>query len=190
MNKKIFLLLLAFLSCTSHAILATTTPLHLAAHQGHASHIVKLLRHGALINAQDYAQRTPLHEAARQGHMLCVEKLLENGAMIDIQDIDEQAPLHLAAMQGRTSIVIKLLEHQANVDACGTYFAWTALHHAANKGQYECVKALVERGATIDSKNSCGETPHDIAEEKGYRLITQYLHKQAQQRLNHNASTN
>lgn len=54
-----------------------TTPLHLAALQGHPPMIVLLLANGASVNAEDVDGQTPLFVAAAAGHADAVQALLD-----------------------------------------------------------------------------------------------------------------
>ena len=56
------------------------TPLHRAAHNGHAFTCDLLISHGAEVNAQTKWGSTPLHYAASNGHALTVRLLLSRGA--------------------------------------------------------------------------------------------------------------
>ena len=54
-------------------------------------------------------------------------------------------------------------------------FGSTPLHFAANWGQFEIVKILVEAGAWVNASNRRGATPLHAAGVKGHREIFQYL---------------
>lgn len=56
------------------------TPLHRAAHNGHAFTCDLLISHGADIDAQTRWGSSPLHYASSNGHALCVRLLLSRGA--------------------------------------------------------------------------------------------------------------
>lgn len=56
------------------------TPLHVAAHYGHANMVRFLLSHEANVKATSALGYTPLHQAAQQGHTNVVNILLENSA--------------------------------------------------------------------------------------------------------------
>ena len=77
-----------------------TTPLHLAAYNGHKDALVIMLA-----QAQDGADRvdsegrTPLHLAAHTGQAACVELLLDQGSHVTRQDPRGRTPVHCAAAQ-------------------------------------------------------------------------------------------
>ena len=51
----------------------------------------------------------------------------------------------------------------------------TALHLAANKGYYEIVQALINRGALVDARDEQGATPLHLAANNGYLIVVQEL---------------
>jgi hypothetical protein len=70
-----------------------TTPLLVAARQGHAGIVTLLLAHGAPVDAPDPSGDTPLHLAARYGHDEVVT-VLANGADVNAEGRDGLTPLN------------------------------------------------------------------------------------------------
>ena len=50
-----------------------------------------------------------------------------------------------------------------------------SIHEAAEEGQIETVKALLVAGADTEARNKCGETPLDIARERGKTEVVEIL---------------
>ena len=50
-----------------------------------------------------------------------------------------------------------------------------ALHDAANLGKKDICELLVENGINVNQRNDKGKTALDIAIEKGYDEISEYL---------------
>jgi len=52
---------------------------------------------------------------------------------------------------------------------------WTALHHAAFKGQKEVAELLIDKGADVNAKDKNGGTPLHIASSRGQKEIAELL---------------
>ena len=65
------------------------TALHLAAFQGHAMVVSKLIELGADPNKQTTTGTTPLHYAAAYGHFAAISYLMQLGADRSIKNVDE-----------------------------------------------------------------------------------------------------
>ncbi len=119
---------------------------------------------------------TPLHLACFFGHPDVVKALLDRGAPVNpVADNPMQVrPLHSAAAHhdARTSLVIcgMLIEHGADVNAI-QQGGFTALHAAAQQGNLELVKLLVDSGADPSMKTEAGKEASDIGRESGHEEI-------------------
>lgn len=88
------------------------TPLHLAAHFGHAAAVRVLLAHGADVHAvsTNATANTALHAAlAGTGDAATVDLLLAHGADAGARGAGGWTPLHLAASRGNVALVQRLL---------------------------------------------------------------------------------
>uniref|UniRef100_A0A8D2PFT1 Proteasome 26S subunit, non-ATPase 10 n=1 Tax=Zosterops lateralis melanops TaxID=1220523 RepID=A0A8D2PFT1_ZOSLA len=94
---------------------------------------------------------TPLHIAASAGRDEIVKALIAKGAHVNAVNQNGCTPLHYA-------IAIMLLENGANPDATD-HFESTPLHRAAAKGNLKMVQILVQHNATVDIRDSEGNTP-------------------------------
>ncbi|KAK3236814.1 hypothetical protein CYMTET_53067 [Cymbomonas tetramitiformis] len=170
-----------------------STPLYVAAYNGHQEVVVKLVELGANIHAADEGLRmqlavppchggyaddelvwqdgyTPLHDAARNGHQEMVVKLVELGANIHTAAKAGLTPLHAAACNGHQEVVVKLVELGANIHAADETGS-TPLHDAARNGHQEVVVKLVELGANIHAANKDGRTPLHAAACNGHQEV-------------------
>ena len=87
---------------------------------------------------------------------------------------DQQVEYTDALGTGNIKVVKKYLDNGVGVNE--QFFAWSALHIAANKGQLEVVKLLVERGADLNYKHPITKmTPLAMAALDGYTDIVDYL---------------
>ncbi|CAH1251072.1 ANK1 [Branchiostoma lanceolatum] len=128
-----------------------TTPLHLAAENGHQETVSALLAADADVNVLDRQQTTPLHLAAREDHPETVSALLAAGADVNAQDWRQWTSLHLAAENGHHETVSALLTAGADVnvqDCVGR----NPLHYATEREHSKCVEVLLEHGAVKDIK--------------------------------------
>lgn len=120
-----------------------TSPLHMAAQNGHLSTAEVLLRAGISRDARTKVDRTPLHVAAQEGHLDLVELLLKHSADIEAKDMLRMTPLHWAVERGHLDVINCLLRWGADVSACSK-FDKSPLDIALDNDQVEVVRVLQE----------------------------------------------
>ena len=115
--------------------------------------VVDALIKGGLVDLNVHPQNglTPLKVAIETMDRNVVAHLLDKGAGIDDAGSDDWSPLHAAIDM---EVEIALFE----LDTHGTSFAPSSTISAL----------LLERGADPKAKNSRGETPLDLARERGH----------------------
>ena len=110
-----------------------------------------------------YAGRTLLHEAAAAGNPAMVELLLSLGIDPNVPDVGGHTPLYAVsnecALERAATVVRALVKAGADVDASDGAKRCTALHMAARRGNVELAGALLDCGATLEARDSAGETP-------------------------------
>jgi ankyrin repeat protein len=126
-----------------------STPLIVAASQGHIRVIAFLLDKGADIQAVNAWGGTALLAAIVGGHSEAANLLIEKGADVNTPS-RFGPPLHLAVNRGNVDIIQKLIGAGADIDAVNASSGWTALHMAAVAGRYEAAKVLVENGIDLN----------------------------------------
>lgn len=154
------------------------TAIFLAAEENRVDTLREILGHPDakhLINESDRYEDTPLHVAAMKGYATVVETLLNHGARIDSRNEDENTPLHLAAKNGKIRTVIELVKRDPSIVNDEDEASNTPLHLAAIEGHVKCCKALLERGAEVDARNSYLWTPLDCAAAKGHTKVAALL---------------
>jgi ankyrin repeat protein/8-oxo-dGTP pyrophosphatase MutT (NUDIX family) len=113
-----------------------------------------------------------------------ISACLKKGANINACfDGDGMNALHLAAKEGDAESVRFLLEQGADVNAkvsCSQpklhiYQNQTAMHLAAMNGHFAVVEQLITAKALVDCKDSQGNTPYFVVEDKRERGIKSYV---------------
>ncbi|KAJ5074031.1 ankyrin repeat-containing protein [Anaeramoeba ignava] len=131
------------------------TALHQAVVGQSAESIMYLLDHGANINAQNSRGFSPIFLAVRYESLQLVSILLEKGAQIDIMNWQGTSLLHFASIIGNRSCVDALLNHpemtQDTINKCKTD-GKTPLHLAAQSGNLDVIKLLIQHGARVNEK--------------------------------------
>lgn len=127
------------------------SPLHLAAHYGHADTVALLLHNNAPVDQRSKNQmaNTALH-AALAG-----------------QDARK-----------RGEVARMLIDAGADVNAT-QHGGWAPIHEAAMVGDRALVDFLLAKGAAPSVKNDAGVTPAAIARERGHGALADYLEQRA-----------
>ena len=137
------------------------TALALSATNGHESIAAMLLNAGASVETRDARGQTPLLLAINNSHSAIAKLLLSKGANPSVPDQKDYTPL--MGSVGNADMVRALLAHGAKVNAVekGNFDErnWTALMHAAARGNVDSVTALIKAGADLHARDDRGRTP-------------------------------
>lgn len=87
----------------------------------------------------------------------------------------ESAEIHEACREGDTDRVRYLLDADPDIVNLADERACLPLHFAADVGQVECIKLLLERGADIEAVDVDGDTPLHWAAFRGHTDAIEYL---------------
>ena len=128
-----------------------STPLHLAAKNGHLDVTRELLRRNCPVNLGRYGFR-PLYWAAERGHTEVVEELIKNGARIHMHLVSPRlgSPLHLAAKNGHLETV-RLLLRKGCLPNAKDVSGQTAIYYAIERAHFGVALELFLSGALIYS---------------------------------------
>jgi ankyrin repeat protein len=136
---------------------------------------ILLTRGHANPDARDRAQigdgRSALHLAAANGSMELVAILIAAGADPNGKNRVGETALHFAAAHGHLETARYLLAHGARLNSRSRYTRMTPVMAAAESGQPEVVKLLIERRANVNERNTFGDTPLTMARGRGRRVI-------------------
>ncbi|NXV08169.1 FEM1B protein, partial [Cettia cetti] len=162
-----------------------STPLIIAARNGHAKVVRLLLEHYRVHTQQTGTVRfdgfvidgaTALWCAAGAGHFEVVKLLVSHGANVNHTTVTNSTPLRAACFDGRLDIVKYLVENNANISIANKYDN-TCLMIAAYKGHTDVVRYLLEQRADPNAKAHCGATALHFAAEAGHLEIVRELVK-------------
>jgi ankyrin repeat protein len=125
-----------------------------AAYTGNLLEVEKLLAKNADIHFKTYLDQTLLHAAAFGGNQAIVQLFLQKG--LDVKAIDKsgQTPLHAAAAGRGSGAIDLLIASGADLEAIDRPrhdTGQTALNIAAESGNSEAMKALINRGAKVNN---------------------------------------
>lgn len=156
------------------------TPLHIAAFGGHHAAMKALVASGADPNALENDRYDIVTIAAVANDIKTLELSLSLGCRADnITSPYDGTALIAAAHLGHTEVVEILIRAGAPLDHINN-LGWTALIEAIVLGNGGCkhidtVKALVEAGSDLNISDRNGQTPMDLAKERGYSKIVELL---------------
>ena len=150
----------------------------LAVRGNQAAEVQRLLAQGANPNADriaGYEGRPALFHAATFGYVEIGRMLIDRGANVNFgADRGAVTPLMLAALNASAPMVALLIERGAAVDA--TAAGATALTEAAQRGDPEVLRLLLEAGADPNVPMPDGRTPLCYAKGQGYDQAAELLH--------------
>ena len=147
------------------------TPLMLAAHNGHAEVVRRLVELGSDAGIRDARGRTALHHGAEGGNAQVVEALISGGADADNLDSFGESALHLAAARGHAESVEILLDAGVSPSLHDGMFGSTPLHKAARGNHADAARALLMGGADPDAPNQDGRSALHTAAAYGHAEV-------------------
>ncbi len=154
------------------------SPLSIAALNGSLESLKILLEHHAAVSEEN--QCPSIEIAARKGQLEILKLLFKSRKNSGLKSNCGEKAILDASVFGQTEIVDYLLKHEF-IPEQQTDTSVYALDHAIDKGYFEIVKLLLERGVKVNSSSSV--KPLVTASRKGNLEIVRLL-------LNHGANPN
>ncbi|WP_353285322.1 ankyrin repeat domain-containing protein [Wolbachia endosymbiont (group A) of Beris morrisii] len=122
---------------------------------------------GASLDAKDEYGRTSLYWASWNGNLDAVKYLIGKGASIHAEDKDGKTPLDIAIDQKHDSVAVYLQQTQLGLNK--------QLLVAVRGNDFNKVKDLVSKGASVDTKDSDGWTLLHHTARRGYLEVAEFL---------------
>ena len=154
------------------------TPLHSAAADGEKEIVELLIVAGADVNVRDKEGYNSLHRATYERHKNVVELLIAKGTDVNAKTNQGETPLDMAVVVGNNKIADLLRKHGGKT----IHLQYNSLHEAAEAGEIEDVKKLLDLGRDInllDGTDKTGNvyhwTPLHFAAEEGHKEVAELL---------------
>ncbi|XP_025790454.1 ankyrin repeat and SOCS box protein 11 isoform X2 [Prionailurus viverrinus] len=150
-------------------LLALKTLIAQACLGGHVACAKALLEKGAHVNGVTVHGATPLFNACRSGSAACVHVLLEFGAKAQLE-AHLASPIHEAVKRGHRECMEILLANNVNIDQEVPQLG-TPLYVACTYQRVDCVKKLLELGASVDRGQSLDTPLHAAARQSSVEVV-------------------
>ncbi|XP_059607389.1 tyrosine-protein kinase Shark isoform X2 [Phlebotomus argentipes] len=150
--------------------------LHRATKEGNYTVVSELLKCGYRnIDAKNQDGQTAVHLACQYADAAILQKIIECNANVNFRDIKGNTPLHYACRSQPAAVIKLLIDSNANIQARNNETGCVPLHDAAEHGNLDAVKVLLEASAPLRPRSACGELPIDFARDKGHSHVVEYL---------------
>ncbi len=157
-------------------------PIHFVARNGNIAAMDALVKHGADVNISSDVRYNypPAYYAVEEGHLDMLKWLKNNGAdMKAVIGIEQGSLLHTVVSAEKEDLkIIDFLVNECGVSINrGNEYGTTPLMRAADKGNYDMAKKLIELGADVRTGNPSGMSALSFAAANGHDKIVELLIK-------------
>jgi ankyrin repeat protein len=162
----------------NHARETGETPLMTCAAAGAVEAVEALLRAGAGVNAQELEEgQTALMWAAARRHSQVIRELIAHGADVHARsrEIPEPEPYLIAMPENETVLGTNYPPTVRFPELTGGF---TALHFAAQQGDVDSARLLLQAGADVNSPHPEHGSPLVIAIASGHEQLAMFLLEQ------------
>nr|KAG5694252.1 hypothetical protein BaRGS_021567 [Batillaria attramentaria] len=166
------------------------TPVHLASANGHLRVLKLLLKNGFHVDVADSKGRTPLMLASAAGYLEIVQELIKQRAEVKAVSYAQQTALSRSCENGFVEIFKMLLQYDTRINR--EYGLNKSIHYyggsdhvfvekatllfiASYGGFREIVTVLLNNNASVDTKNTAGDTALGTASYKGRKDLVELL---------------
>ena len=116
-----------------------------------------------------------MFRAAAEGHLRCLKATIDAGA--DVNILDEPTGQRKEILEAEDAVFSGLISKHTVLFADEYPPQKTALIHAAENGNDECVELLINSGAEVDKTDTSARTPLMAAAENGHDRVVELLIK-------------
>lgn len=171
LKRIVILQVLVFTLC------GCVSPLINAASEGDIAATQQLIREGVNVNEPRNSNgESALVVASMNGKIDIVRTLIQAGADVDLRTKYNDTALSLASWKCQSNIIELLLNNRAEPNVQNTTYGSTPLMLLVSYcNDTKSVKALLRKGARVDSKNNDGDTALMTAASKGHAAIVSIL---------------
>lgn len=153
------------------------TPMLMAAYSGNADVVRELLQRGASGEVANERGDTPLLLACYSGQLAVVRLLLARGVDMNKKSIKQGfSGLYIAASAGYGHVVEELLRQSDAIDVdIRNHLGRTPLHAAIEHQHIDCMRMLIEAGASVELKDFGKKNSLFLAIKHNCKLCVQVL---------------
>jgi ankyrin repeat protein len=158
------------------------TPIVEAVNNSNQEMVDMLIDKGADVNKTvGMYHTTPLHLAASNGDKDITSSLIDAGGNLEVENTSGQTPLYKAAENNHVGIIDEMALGGVDVNYKSSRTndsGLSALHIAAQNGNYESAELLANNGAKLDDTDRSQQTPlHKAAKNNRSDIIEMLGHK-------------